>query len=125
MGDVPHADNPLASRLTAAERKFVDLLVFGAEAAAKAYVPFLNLPVVSQVFDFLCARFGDLMYSNLAVGTTFLVLDFQTNEEKKAFSDAMTELAASRQTGDPDEHARALQKAKDAFDRLVHSDGSH
>ncbi len=125
MGDVATPVNDPAKKANYVERKLIDVLILGAVTAAKIYVPFLNFPVVSQVFGFLMGKFGDIMYVELALGTTFSIIDHQTKAEKIAFDEAMAALAASRQAaGDYDEHARALQRAKDAFDRLVHSDGS-
>ncbi len=124
MGDVPTSHNDLASGWMSVERKFIDYLILGATTAARAYVPFLNLPVVPQLFGFLSGKLGDLMYAEIAIGTTFAVIDFQTSHEKDAFTDAMEALKASRLTGDADAIAKARQEAKDKFDRLIRSDGS-
>jgi hypothetical protein len=124
MGDVATPDNGLANKLNSVERKFIDLLILGATTAARAYVPFLNFPVVSQLFSFFAGKFGDLMYQEMALATTFAVIDFQTSHERDAFTEAMEALRAAKTAGDPDAISKARQDAKDKFDRLVHSDGS-
>lgn len=124
MGDVPTSNNAAAAELNATIRALVSITVAGAQMAAKAELPWLAWPVVDELFDYLTNEFGDLIYKELASSATFLVIDCQTAEEKNNLLESINNLKAAQAGGDADAHAKALQAAKDAFGKIIHSDGS-
>ena len=97
-----------------------------AKAAEVAALPFLGWPVISQLFDALQNWIANDIRIALSLQATYLIIDFETTEEKDAFQAAVVQLRAAVAKGnlnDPDLIAKA--KALDqSFEKLVHSDGS-
>lgn len=97
-----------------------------AYAAEVSACPVLGVPPLSWVFKWVQDWIGNELRKRLSEESTFLIIEFETYEEKKNFKNAITLLKAAIAKGnlnDPD----LLQKVADldqAFDKLVHYDGS-
>lgn len=113
-------ENPAVAAANKVLRFAVNLGVGSAEIAAKAALPVLGLPVISNITDFIIGKFGDYFYTFFAEHATILIINFETAEEKTAYLEAVNELQTAI---DPVAHAAALQKAKDALAKLGMWDG--
>ncbi len=123
MGDKPATENRAATIVNKVLEKAIDLGMRAAKGAAVAAAPWIGWPVISQLTDFFLAQIGKFFYKFLAEHATFIVIDFQTEAEKKAYLESVDRLKLAQQAGD--EHA--IQEARDKFKsdlaRLIHWDG--
>lgn len=85
--------------------------------------PWLNLPVVRQIFHFLLGFLGNYFYQYTAQVTIALIVDMQTKGEASCASVAISQLKTALAVGD----VILIQKASDDFDaamkKLVNWDG--
>jgi hypothetical protein len=137
MGDTPATDNQTVATVDAALKSLVnDVVIAAAKAAAIAEAPWLSWPVISNLFDALLNWIGGYVYKAMAEWTTMGVIDVQTWIENSNYQKALADLKAARdeavsnlqaagQAGDTSAIEAAKQKFKDAFQNLVHWDGSH
>ena len=87
--------------------------------AVKVQYAFLNIPVLSQIFDRLVKAVAEPIFEYLQKMVTFQVISNQTQKELDAYLKAQTELTDAIKKGAPDE---LLQKQKDfekAFRDLI------
>jgi hypothetical protein len=136
MGDAPSTTNSAAQAVDSALKSIInDVVISAAKAAAVAAAPWLAWPVVSQLFDALLGWIGGYVYTAMAEWSTIGVIDVQTWIEKSDYQTALTQLKAARdeavqnlqaagKAGDQNAINAAKQKFKDAFQSLVHWDGS-
>lgn len=125
MGTVPSGTNTAASTVESIINAAVfDLALKAAEVAAIAQAPFLGLPVIKTLFEAFLNWVAGVIYKNLSLVATFVVIDIQTAEQKIAYLKAEGELRAAHLTGDPDAISKAVVDFKTALASLIHFDGS-
>jgi len=90
-----------------------------AKAAEVAAVPCLGWPVISQLFDMVQNWIVNQIRIAISLQTTFLIIDFQTDLEKRAFLEAAQALRG--QLSSPE----ANKAFDEAFNRLVQYNGSY
>jgi hypothetical protein len=91
---------------------------------ARAQLPFLNLPVISQMFDWLMGLIIGNFCRILSRGSTFAVINFQTDLEKWAYRGAEAKLRAVHLGGDQNAISQATIEFKEALRALVRFDGT-
>lgn len=94
-----------------------------AETAIKAEVPFLALPIISTIFDWLLKMIANKIYQYFALFVTFEIIDVQVSGQVSDSQKALAALKAAQAKGDPVEIAKALKDFNDATDHLTHWDG--
>lgn len=94
------------------------------EATMIADMPWLALPVVRQIFEYLLSKVAGYFYIEAAHAATKIVIDVQVNMEESAVINTFQTLQMAIASGDQD----AIKKASDDLDgvyaSLGHSDGS-
>lgn len=113
-------DAELANQLTRWLMKLADMAL---KMLAESQFPFLATPVIRQIFEFIVGTLMQKLSVLIQEDVTVLILNFQTEAEKKAFNAAMEKLKKFPIGGDPNELNEALKKAKAAMDALGHWDG--
>lgn len=94
------------------------------DTAAESAVPFLNTPIIKQLFEELVHIFSEAEFKQIALLVTFTIIDGQVDHEETDFSAALTAYKAALAKGDPNEIAQALANFKIAAQNLGHADGS-
>jgi hypothetical protein len=109
--------NPLINGIDAILKILIyDVGVAATIAALKAQFPFLNLPIISAVFDKIVTAVANSLYTQLDKFVVIKVIDFQTQAQKDAYDSAVKELTAAHNSGDED----ATNKAKEDFKKKLH-----
>lgn len=125
MADSPSTTNQTATLADKAIHALIfDVAVKAAEAAIIAEAPFMANPVLNFVDDEVLKYVAGKIYTALALGVTFNIIDAQTSAEAKAASDAAAVLKDALKGGSQDAIDKASDNFKNAFSHLVHFDGS-
>lgn len=124
MGDTPAIDNKLAARINGVVHTIWGMGFVAGREAIKTYVPFLRLPVISQLFDLLIGRFGAIIDRELQLNATFIVITIQTRDELTAYEKSKQDLKLAQTQGDPNAISEAQKKLKEDLAKLIHWDGS-
>lgn len=124
MGDTPTTVNEAATIANKILRTCVDGFIIVVDSALMTQAPWLKLPIVSQIYHFILNKLGDKLYEFFGTGTTFLIIDFQTVQEKNNYMVAIALLREAEKSGDPNAINEAREKAKQAMASLIHWDGS-
>lgn len=124
MPDVPHDLDPVLEVVD----NIVKGLIYGAGvnaavAAATAYVPFLGLPVISTIFRAIVTKIAGMIYVPLERSVAFEVIKFQTEEEEKAYSNALGALQVAQISGDANAVEKAKEDLKSKLASIIHFDG--
>lgn len=94
------------------------------EAAVIIEVPWLGLPFIKQLFEFILSKVASYFYISAANAATKIVIDVQVNLEKSSVISSFQNLQMAVASGDKD----AIDKASDDLDKvygnLIHYDGS-
>lgn len=124
MGDTPQTINRWVVAVDGVIHTIFTVGLTAGSEVIKTYVPWLRLPVISQIFDAVVNKYGAMIDQAIQNSATFMVLNIQTSSENNAFKDSVTALKQAQTTGDQN----AIQKARDDFKKnlgnLVHWDGS-
>jgi len=95
-----------------------------AETALIAQYPWLGLPFIKQIFEFILSKVSAFFYQAAANLATTIVVDVQTNLEASNANQAFQNLTMAVASGDQ----AAIQKASDdlsmAYGSLIHYDGA-
>lgn len=115
---------PIDNEQAAAVNKVIERLVFdvainAAKAAAVAQAPWLEMPVVSAVFNYLLNLFGGYIYEALSQNATAIVINVQSEQSREAYSKAVDRLQAAHEKGSADEIEKAKQDFKDTLGVLI------
>lgn len=127
MGETPQETNQPAKLVDDVLRVAFQIALPIALAAEIAAVPALGVWPVSWIFNKAQTFIAEKIRLALAMGSTFLIIDFQTAEERKKFAEAVKILLDAIKKGnlnDPELIKRA-KELDDAFNRLVRFDGSY
>lgn len=102
-----------------------DTLILGvgekvAIAEAVALQPWLGLPVISFFFARLVSIFAKALDAGLKKNIDIMVIRFQNDHRKNEYEEAIAKLQKDVATSaSKEEHAKALQNAKDTMDKLI------
>lgn len=94
------------------------------EAEALAAAPWLALPFVKQIFEFILDKIAALIYEQAADAATKLIIDLQINAEESSASVTFANLQMALASGDATAIKKASEDLDDAYGRLIHYDGS-
>jgi hypothetical protein len=86
-----------------------EALTQAAKAELIALCPYLELPVIKQVFFFFFDKYAEILIHKVAIISAFKVIDYETNKELQEYDNAKTVLLESIKSEDPEK----IQKAKD------------
>lgn len=125
MADSPTTTNQAATVADQAIKALIfDVAVKAAELEIVTAVPILGAPVLKQINEALLNFIAQKIYEQLAIGATFVIIDKQTNQEAADAHAAKDKLTAALTAGSQAEIDQATEDFKDAFSKLVHTDGS-
>lgn len=82
--------------------------------------PFLAWPVVNPVFVFAITKLAEKLYAEMALVVDFAVIDFRTDQERRAYEAAVAELrrvAQPPQGGTP--NAEEIERARQELERRL------
>lgn len=101
----------------------IDLLFLGlgkeaVVAQVSALVPWLRLPIVSWIFTKTVGSLFNSMDKSLTQRINHVIIRYQSNIEKAEYNKVIKELNDSKSKS-KEEHAKALQAAKDKIDKIV------
>lgn len=94
------------------------------EAAVIADQPWLGLPFIKQIFEFILNQVASKFYVAAANAATMIVIDCQVNLEKSAVYNAFQSLQMAVASGDQAAITKASNDLDSAYGALIHSDGS-
>lgn len=87
--------------------------------AVKVQYPFLNIPVLSQIFDRLITAIANPIFNYLQKIVTFQVINMQTQAELDAYLKAQADLTSAIQKGTKDELQQKQKDFEKAFSDLI------
>lgn len=107
--------------------KIIQGLIFtvgvnAAIAAATAALPFLGLPIISNIFRGIVNYVATQIYNVLEPVVIFTVIDDITNAENQAYVASIRELQLAIASGDQNAIDAATAKTRDALSKLIHFD---
>lgn len=124
MGDTPQTKNRWAIIVDSVIHTIFTVGLTAGSEVLKSYLPFLRLPVISQIFNFIVNRYGKMIDEAIQTMATYAVINIQTAHEVSGFNTAKDALKLAQ--GGTDDLAK--QKAREDFKKklaaLLHSDGS-
>jgi hypothetical protein len=115
--------NEAASLVNRGIAAFVSALEKLAAKAAKVEFPWLNLPIISTIFDFFLGLAMKRLTHELQTTGTFLVIDFQTSRERDEYLGSIQALREAKASGNSAAHRAALERARKAADDLIQWNG--
>lgn len=115
--------NPTATTVNKAIDGVFTVGVGLAETAIKAEVPFLALPIISTIFDWLLSLIANKIYQYFSLFVTFEIIDIQVSGQVSDSKKALAALKAAQAKGDRIEIDKALKEFRAATDHLTHWDG--
>lgn len=113
--------NKEASLVNAGLAALLDILKRYGAAGARASYPWLNWPIVSQLFSWLTNVLEKWLYDLAATQASFIVINFQTNAERDAYLKSLEELVEARESGI--HRKEALEKVKKNVKDLIRFNG--
>ena len=87
--------------------------------AVKVQYPFLNIPVLSQIFDRLILAIANPIFDYLQKIVTFQVINMQTQAELDAYLKAQADLTLALKKGTKDELQQKQKDFEKAFSDLI------
>lgn len=89
------------------------------EATAEADVPFLALPIVKQIFEYVVSNLIDKIDILVEDGVIQIVFKAEAAEHEMALANALLALKNAHATGDPNNVNQALQNAVAAWQQAL------
>lgn len=123
MADMPGPVNTVGTIINKVLRTAIDYGVKAVKAALVVQAPWLGLPVVSQITDYLLGIVGNYFYTFFAQHATLLVIEFDTAAEKTAYLSSLDVLQKAQLGGDANAIAQAKKDAEAKLASLIHFDG--
>lgn len=124
MGDTPQTKNSWAVALNNIVHVLFTVGLKAGSEAIKTSAPFLRLPIISWLFDFIVNRFGDMIDQEIQMNLTFMIIDLQTANEVKAYQESLDALKKANAAKDQDAINKAKEEYKKKLADLIHFDGS-
>lgn len=94
------------------------------ETAVIAANPWLGLPFIKQLFDFIVEHVAAAIYKEVALAATKIIIDVQIDVETGTVNNAFQTLQMAVASGDNTAIAKASSDLSDAYGKLIHYDGS-
>jgi hypothetical protein len=121
----PSTTNQLASIVNSVLKNLIEGAGGGAlETVLIAQYPWLGLPFVKQLFEFILEKATGLIYQNAAEAATKVIIDAQVNVEEGAANAAFQNLQLAVASGDPEAIAQASADLDSNYRKLINFDGS-
>jgi hypothetical protein len=98
---------------------FVDVGAKAATAAAISAVPFLGLPVIKQVFEFIVTKFCEFVSKHSQTAAADAIIQAQTDAQADRYKEALKELDEAQLSGDPNAKSDAKKKYAEKMRDLV------
>src|SRR5689334_18806066 len=100
------------------EDKVVKSLVFdvvlqAALQAMSAAVPFLRLPIINTLFNFIVTKVANALYEELVKYVTFTLIDLRVGAQRAAYERAVEELRVVHDAPQP--NSEDVERAKEKF----------
>lgn len=86
-----------------------EALTQAAKAELLVLFPYLQLPIINQVFFYFFDKYAEILTRKVAIISAFKIIDYETNKELQHYDQARKELLESLKSEDPEK----IQKAKD------------
>ncbi len=125
MGNDPATLNEAASAVNQVLKTIIEGA--GTTALEDALItesPWLGLPVIKQVFEFILDKVSNMIYQDAADAATKLIIDVQVNLEKSQVLGAFQNLQMAIASGDKNAIDQMSKDLDQVYARLIHSDGS-
>lgn len=103
----------------AVNKSLFEMAVTALLKAAHLEYPFLNIPILGQIFDRLILSVADSIFDYLQKFVTFEVISLQTDHELNNYNKARDDLKAAVERGNADEIQAKQDQLKKALDGLV------
>lgn len=94
------------------------------EASVIADVPWLGLPFIKQIFEFILNKVATLIYQAAAEAATKIIIDVQVNMEESSVLSSFQNLQMAIASGDQNAIKIASDDLDKAYGSLIHSDGA-
>ncbi len=94
------------------------------EALLIAQFPWLGLPFIKQIFEFILDKASALIYTNAAIAATKIIIDIQVNQEESAVAIAFQNLQMALASGDENAIKFASADLSKSYAAIIHFDGS-
>lgn len=78
--------------------------------------PFLNIPVIKQIFTFFTDKLLDKFYETLKEKQAFFIIDFKTQRELNEYNDALNELETTLGTTNDE---GKINEARENFEKRL------
>lgn len=101
-----------------------DVAVTAACAYIKAQVPFLGLPIISSLTNFVVTQVANIIYKYLDQFVSFSIIDFQTDKEAQDYLLAVNALQKAQESGDQGAIDQSIKGFRENLGRLIHFDGA-
>lgn len=101
-----------------------EVVVGSVETYAKAQLPFLNWPVISQLFDYCVQKLASLIQVQLENFVAFSIINIQVESENAAYQQAIMDLQTAYHNGDSNAITQAEGNFRTTLSGLVHWDGT-
>lgn len=124
MANGPTTTNASATLINKIIAALANTGVQAVEALIIVDVPFLGLPGIKQIWEYLFGWVASYFIKAAQNGATFLVIDLQVGSEEASLSVALKNLIVAEKTGDPNAIKIAIQAYADAQSALIHDNGS-
>ena len=95
----------------AVKQLILDVVIKRVIARAVLAAPFLAYPVFYPVFVFIVEKLFDVIYAEMSLTVSFVVIDFKNAAHRAAYDKAVEELKAAMAKGD----ASAIEVSKNDF----------
>jgi hypothetical protein len=92
------------------------LALTAGEAALFIAVPWLNLPIIRQIVEFVLSKFEDLVVTELKKSSNAIIIFVNEEDNAKEANAASIALKAAQT---PEEKAKATEEFKRAFQKLI------
>lgn len=80
-------------------------------ARAIVAAPFLAYPIINPVFIFIVGKLFDVIYAEMSLTVSFVLIDFKYAHHKAAYDQAVNDLKLATEAQD----AKEIETAKDNF----------
>ena len=103
----------------AVNKSLFEMAVSAFLKAAHLEYPFLNIPILGQIFDRLILSVADSIFNYLQKLVTFEVISLQTEHELNSYNKARDDLKAAIERGNENEIQTKQDNLKKALDGLI------